>query len=137
MTPDPASSPALVWVGIISAIVISLLTGSSKAIALGTALLDSLGVRRRRLAVERDDADIAELRRQVATLEESLSQTRGEFAEYRRVWDERERRWADEWRHHREWDYRAQEALIGRQPPFDRSPPFMSPDPTATPGGTP
>lgn len=136
MSPQVSTSPLLVWVAIAVAVLLTVATAVPKAIDPIMKAVDSWTARKRAVSVARDDADIEDLRRQIHNLEDAQKRTRAEFAAYRLAWDERERRWSAEWRHHREWDYRAQEALIGHIPPFDASPPFMSPDPVATPGGT-
>lgn len=106
---------------------------------------------RRENRIAREQADLVDVQRQVEYLTEQrkldraeharekaddaaeLDALRAEFADYRRMWAEREARWRDEWQAHRRWDYEAQEALMGRKPPFDPSPPFMTPDPPTPP----
>ena len=78
---------------------------------------------------EQRKRDREEHEREKEADEAEMEKLRREFAEYRRTWAEREARWREEWHHHRQWDYKAQEALVGRHPPFDISPPFMTPDP--------
>ena len=116
---------------------------------IGTAL-QTWAQNRREARIESRTADMVDVQRQVEYLTEQRKVDRAEhalekaedaaeiesikadFAEHRRMWAVREARWRDEWHVHRRWDYEAQEALLGRKPPFDPSPPFMTPDPPAT-----
>src|SRR5690625_6825046 len=68
---------------------------------------------------EQRKRDRAEHEREKEADAEEMEKLRREFADYRRMWAERESRWRGEWQVHRQWDYRAQEALLGREPPFD------------------
>lgn len=113
---------------------------------LGTAA-QSWSQRRREARIEARSADMIDVQRQVEYLTEQrkvdraehvrekaedaaeIESIKAEFAAYRRSWAQREERWRREWQAHRGWDYRAQEALLGRKPPFDIAPPFMTPDP--------
>ena len=113
---------------------------------IGTGLAEWSRARRER-RIEAREADMIDVQRQVEYLTEQRRRDReehdreraaeradmealkAEFADYRRMWAEREARWREEWHRHRQWDYRAQEALLGREPPFDIAPPFMTPDP--------
>lgn len=139
--------PILIYV----TLVISILLVVSQAIPkilgpLGTAMTDWTQ-RRREARIEARSADMIDVQRQLeyltdrrkidreehererAAQEAEQQKLRAEFADHRRLWAQREARWRAEWHAHRQWDYRAQEALLDRKPPFDISPPFMTPDP--------
>lgn len=126
MEPDDITrltqSPIAVWLVIIIMFLIMIASAVPKILGpIGTGIAQ-WGQRRRAERAERDDADIADLRRQNTHLQTELTRERS-------LWGRRVDRWRTEWHVHRQWDYRAQEALLGTEPPFDLAPPFMTPDP--------
>lgn len=135
-----SDSPIVVYVTIAVGVVLVVAQAVPKILGpIGTGV-QTWSRSRREQRIADEAADMADVQRQVTYLTEQRekdqerhgreqAELRAEFAEYRRMWAEREARWREEWQHHRQWDYRATEALIGRQPPFDISPPFMTPDP--------
>lgn len=144
--------PILVYVSIVIAILLVIAQAVPKILGpLGTGMSEWARVRREK-RIEARQADMIDVQRQVEYLTEQrqrdreeherdreadaaeMEKLRQEFADYRRMWAEREARWNEEWHYHRQWDYKAQEALMGRTPPFDISPPFMTPDPDPDPG---
>ena len=139
--------PLMVYVSLAVAVLLVIAQAVPKILGpIGTGLTE-WSRQRREKRIEAREADMIDVQRQVEYLTEQrkkdraeherekeadeaeMEKLRREFAEYRRMWSERESRWREEWHHHRQWDYKAQEALIGRNPPFDISPPFMTPDP--------
>ena len=139
--------PILVYVSLVVAVLLVIAQAVPKILGpIGTGLTEWARARREK-RIESREADMIDVQRQVEYLTEQrhrdrdehereraadeaeMEKLRREFAEYRRMWAEREARWREEWHHHRQWDYRAQEALMERTPPFDISPPFMTPDP--------
>ena len=139
--------PILIYLSLIVSALLLLSQAVPKVLGpLGKGLTDWARSRRER-RIESHQADLIDIQRQVEWLTEQrkadreeyrkekeedaaeLEKVKEEFAEYRRRWTEREARWRGEWHRHRQWDYKAQEALVGRKPPFDISPPFMTPDP--------
>ena len=139
--------PLMVYVSLAVAVLLVIAQAVPKILGpIGTGLTE-WSRQRREKRIEAREADMIDVQRQVEYLTEQrkkdraeherekeadeaeMEKLRREFAEYRRMWSEREARWREEWHHHRQWDYKAQEALIGRNPPFDISPPFMTPDP--------
>lgn len=139
--------PILVYVSLVVAVLLVIAQAVPKILGpIGTGLTEWARARREK-RIETREADMIDVQRQVEYLTEQrhrdreehereraaddaeMEKLRREFAEYRRMWAEREARWREEWHHHRQWDYRAQEALMERTPPFDISPPFMTPDP--------
>ena len=139
--------PILVYVSLAVAVLLVIAQAVPKVLGpIGTGLAEWSRVRREK-RIEARSADMIDVQRQVEYLTEQrrrdreehdreraadaaeTEKLRAEFAEHRRTWAEREARWREEWHRHRQWDYRAQEALLGREPPFDIAPPFMTPDP--------
>lgn len=139
--------PLMVYVSLAVAVLLVIAQAVPKILGpIGTGMTE-WSRQRREKRIETRKADMIDVQRQVEYLTEQrrrdraehaqekaadeaeMEKLRREFAEHRRMWAEREARWREEWHHHRQWDYRAQEALIGRNPPFDISPPFMTPDP--------
>ena len=139
--------PILVYVSLIAAVLVGIAQAVPQVLGpLGKGLMEWSRVRREK-RIEARRADMIDVQRQLEYLTEQrrkdreehereraadaeeLEKLRQEFSDYRRMWAEREARWGEEWHHHRQWDYKAQEALMGRTPPFDISPPFMTPDP--------
>lgn len=139
--------PILVYVSLAVAVLLVIAQAVPKILGpIGTGMTEWARARREK-RIETREADMIDVQRQVEYLTEQrkrdraeheqekaadaaeMEKLRREFADYRRMWSEREARWREEWHHHRQWDYKAQEALIGRHPPFDISPPFMTPDP--------
>lgn len=142
-----AEHPIMVYVSLAVAVLLVIAQAVPKILGpIGTGLTE-WSRQRREKRIEAREADMIDVQRQVEYLTEQrkrdreehererasdaaeTEKLRAEFAEHRRTWAEREARWREEWHHHRQWDYKAQEALIGRNPPFDISPPFMTPDP--------
>jgi len=139
--------PLMVYVSLAVAVLLVIAQAVPKILGpIGTGMTE-WSRQRREKRIETRKADMIDVQRQVEYLTEQrkrdraeheqekaadaaeMEKLRREFADYRRMWSEREARWREEWHHHRQWDYKAQEALIGRNPPFDISPPFMTPDP--------
>lgn len=144
--------PILVYVSLVVAVLLVIAQAVPKILGpIGTGMAEWARTRREK-RIETRQADMIDVQRQVEYLTEQrrkdreehekerasdeaeMEKLRREFADYRRMWAEREERWREEWHRHRQWDYRAQEALIGRTPPFDIAPPFMTPDPYQGPG---
>ena len=133
MEPDDitrlTSSPIVVWIVIVIMLLGMIASAVPKVLGpIGTGIAE-WSARRRAERAARIGADIADLTRENAHLEHELEAERSKFASFRRMCAKREARWRHEWHAHRHWDFAAQEALIGRQPPFDLAPPFMTPDP--------
>lgn len=139
--------PIMVYVSLAVAVLLVIAQAVPKILGpIGTGMSEWSRTRREK-RIEAREADMIDVQRQVEYLTEQrkrdreehereraadaaeTEKLRAEFADHRRTWAEREARWREEWHRHRQWDYRAQEALIGRNPPFDISPPFMTPDP--------
>lgn len=139
--------PAMIYATLVVGVLLVISQAIPKILGpIGTAL-QSWAQRRRENRIEARSADMIDVQRQVEYLTEQRKIDRAEharekaeaehqqdelkieIAEHRRIWAQREARWRAEWHTHRQWDYLAQEALLGRNPPFDISPPFMTPDP--------
>src|SRR5690625_2590389 len=139
--------PILVYVSLAVAVLLVIAQAVPKELGpIGTGMIE-WSRQRREARIEARSADMIDVQRQVEYLTEKrkrdraeherekeadaeeMEKLRREFADYRRMWAERESRWRGEWQVHRQWDYRAQDALLGREPPFDIDPPFMTPDP--------
>lgn len=133
MEPDDitrlTSSPVVVWIVIVLMLLGMIASAFPRTLGPIGAGIAEWNDRRRKERAARIGADIADLTRENTHLEGELEAERAKFAEYRRMWDAREARWRSEWHTHRHWDFKAQEALLGREPPFDLAPPFMTPDP--------
>lgn len=146
-----SEQPILVYISLIAAVLVVIAQAVPQVLGpLGKGLTEWARSRREK-RIEAREADLIDVQRQVEYLTEQrkrdreehereqaadaaeIEKLRQEFADYRRMWAEREARWREEWHHHRQWDYKAQEALMGRNPPFDISPPFMTPDPPRDP----
>lgn len=134
------SHPVMIYATLIIGVLLVVSQAVPKILGPVGAAASDWSRRRREQRIAQEDADMADLQRQVTYLTQKRAEDRAEhareqvelkdeFAEHRRMWAEREDRWRREWHHHRQWDYQALEALTGRKPPFDPSPPFMTPDP--------
>ena len=142
--------PILVYVSLVVAVLLVIAQAVPKILGpIGTGMTE-WSRQRREKRIETREADMIDVQRQVEYLTEQrkidrmeharekaedaaeIEALKAEFAEHRRMWAGRESRWRGEWQVHRQWDYRAQEALLGREPPFDIAPPFMTPDPVSS-----
>lgn len=126
---DAASSPIMVYAAIIFGVLIAAATAVPKILGpIGTGIA-KWAEQRRQERIAQDDADIRDLKRQNENLELSNQKKDREFSEYRRRVARREARWRIEKNIHDRWDYQAQQALVGHEPPFDLAPEYMTPDP--------
>lgn len=126
MEPDDITrltqSPIAVWLVIAVMFLIMIASAVPKILGpIGTGIAE-WGQRRRAERAARDDADVADLRRQNDHLQTELTRERS-------LWARRLSRWRAEKHVHDRWDYRVQQALIGHEPPFDLAPEYMTPDP--------
>lgn len=128
-------SPIVVWAIIILGLMGMVSTAVPKLFGPLSKTLADMAERYRRNAAEREDVAIQDLRGQVEFLRKTLSEVRQELNEFSRRWHRRERRWRIEKRIHDAWDYKAQQALLGHEPPFDVAPEYMTPDPADEPQG--
>lgn len=121
-------SPIVVWLVVIIGLALMISTAAPKVLGpISQAIFDT-AEKFRVNAARRDDADLADLNRQVRylrgrvhSLEEALDRLRAE-------WSARYRRWSAEKRAHDRWDYEASRALLSHEPPFDPPPEYLTPD---------
>lgn len=129
MEAQALTDPLVVWVGIGLVILVMVAEKFPKILGpLGDGIAEWQRDRRAARAAK-DDADLAEKDRVIANLRGELACAKRSHAATRREWHEHERRWREEKRVHDAWDYAAQKALIGHEPPFDMAPDYMTPDP--------
>lgn len=129
-------SPIVIWAVIILGLMGMVSTAVPKLFGPLSKWIASTAERYRRNAAAREDVAIQDLRGQVEFLRKTLAEVRQELDEFSRRWHTRERRWRLEKRIHDAWDYKAQQALLGREPPFDAAPEYMTPDPADEPQGS-
>lgn len=117
-TPDPAAQPVVVWLTVIGGALAVVLTGLSRAQGWwGQIALDA-----RRTNAAHDDADIAQMRRQLDYVTRLLEGMR----HYQAAHD-------DILAHHRGWDMGALEALARAGVAYPAPPPLYPPDETTLP----
>lgn len=111
-------APVIVWLVIIVMLLVMISSATPRVLGPISGAIHDWTERRRAAQAAREDADIADLRRQSEYLARRVSEQA-----------ERESRWTREAVVHRQWDRAVQELLIGHEPPVDLAPPFMTPDP--------
>jgi len=118
MSPDIGNQPVVIYVAIIVFALTALGTAIPKALGPISKFMGEWSTQRRVAAIERDDADIADMKRQVAYLTRRLHRM-----------DEREQRWRRELNQHVAWDTTAITVASRHGAELPPVPPLMTPDP--------
>lgn len=141
--PPVESHPLMVYAAVAVALLVLVASAVPKILGpIGKGLADwSRSRREARIASE--DADMADVQRQIAYLTEQRvedqkrhtrerKEDREAFEAQLRAWAAREERWRGEWHQHISWDHELIHLALqhGVTPPPRPAPPFMTPDPS-------